>query len=140
MIGSSDLRDVLRQMLDEAAKGGVRVEQWVDRIALLAEPAPQERIDLVASARVALLDALAQGSYGDPGLMLQRAHVFATLASVEQARVSNLIAWKQLQTTRQASADQGVGIPALGSGDAVADEIERALGIQTTAPTDGGDL
>lgn len=68
------------------------------------------------------LARLPEGDFGDPGFWLQRAQVAATIASAEQARIGNLIAWKQLRQTASSTA--------LGnSGDAISDEIEEILGI-----------
>lgn len=68
------------------------------------------------------LARLPEGDFGDPGFWLQRAQVAAQIASAEQARIGNLIAWKQLRQTASATA--------LGnSGDAISDEIEEVLGL-----------
>jgi hypothetical protein len=58
----------------------------------------------------------------EPDFWVARASAAATLASAEQARIGNLIAWKQLRQSAPTSA-----LP--GGGDAIADEIEAALGI-----------
>lgn len=64
-----------------------------------------------------------------PDFWVARASAAAALASAEQARIGNLIAWKQLRQSAPASA-----LP--GGGDAIADEIEATLGIAepTAAP------
>jgi hypothetical protein len=61
---------------------------------------------------------------------LQRAQAAAAIESAEQARIANLIAWKQLQATRQSSADAGVAMLPLGSPDDATVEIERAIGLE----------
>lgn len=68
-------------------------------------------------------------AFAQPELWLARAQAAATLAGVEQARIANLIAWKQLQATRQASADAGVGLMPLDAADAITVAIEQGLGI-----------
>lgn len=61
-----------------------------------------------------------------PEFWVARAQAATALASAEQARIGNLIAWKQLRQSAPTSA-----LP--GGGDAIADEIEATLGI--AAPT-----
>lgn len=75
------------------------------------------------------LEAIPKGEWGSPEFWAARASAAATLASVEQARIANLIAWKQLQATRQASADAGVGLMPLDAADAITVAIEQGLGI-----------
>lgn len=73
------------------------------------------------------LASLPRGDFGDASFWTQRAQVAATLAGAEQARIANLIAWKQLAATRAATHDLGVDLMPLG--DTVSDTIERGLGI-----------
>lgn len=82
----------------------------------------------VGSAEAALEQALGEQTFGDASQTLARAQAMATLASVEQARIANLIAWKQLQATRATGRDGGVDLLPLGSDD-IGDEIEQGLGI-----------
>jgi hypothetical protein len=70
--------------------------------------------------------------FGTPELWLQRAQVAAQIASAEQARIANLIAWKAL---RQAASTSPSSLP--NAGDAIADEIEASLGIPDAAPDTG---
>jgi hypothetical protein len=61
-----------------------------------------------------------------PDFWVSRAAAAAAIASAEQQRVANLIAWKQLRQSATTSA-----LPS--AGDSISEEIESALGI-----TDGG--
>jgi hypothetical protein len=67
------------------------------------------------------------GTFPPSEFWLQRAGVAASIAQAEQARIANLIAWKQLRQTQPATA-----LP--GAGDAITAEIEDTLGI--TEPGD----
>lgn len=88
----------------------------------------------------ALTNAPEDAAFAAPDFWLQRAQIAAQIAAAEQARIGNLIAWKQLQATRATGADQGVGMLALGSADAIADEIEHALGIDEDPDPEPHDL
>lgn len=67
----------------------------------------------------------------DDAYWLQRAQVAASIAQAEQARIANLIAWKQLRQTAAASTSS---LP--NAGDAISDEIETVLGITYPAVGD----
>jgi hypothetical protein len=88
----------------------------------------------------ALANAPQDAAFAEPEFWLQRAQVAAQIEAAHQARIANLIAWKQLQATRAASQDQGVGMLPLGGGDAIADEIERSLGIDEHPDPEPDDL
>jgi len=75
------------------------------------------------------LSALRDGDWGSPEFWAARANAAASIASAEQARIANLIAWKQLQASRAATADAGVGLIPLGGTDGISAEIEHALGM-----------
>lgn len=81
----------------------------------------REPVRLFEAAIIALDDAARQASF-DVEQYLARAQVYATLAGVEQARIANLIAWKQLRQSAPATA-------LAPGGDLITVEIERALGI-----------
>lgn len=128
MIDRDDLRMIVTERFGHEWDGS---EDDLDAILALDVEPPARRWE--GEARAAFDQALGNASkdatFGDPGFWLQRAQIAATLAGVEQARLANLIAWKQLQATRLASADQGIGLLPLGGSDAIADEIEQGLGI-----------
>lgn len=87
----------------------------------------EDRVRYREAAVIALADAARTQDGFDVGQQLARAQVYATLASAEQSRLANLIAWKQLRQTQSASTST---LP--NAGDAISDEIEDALGITDT--------
>jgi hypothetical protein len=70
----------------------------------------------------ALTEAGGSPDFPSPDFWVGRAQAAAAIASAEQARVANLIAWKALRQSASTSA-----LPS--SGDAIAEQIEAALGI-----------
>lgn len=57
---------------------------------------------------------------------VSRAQAAAAIASAEQARIANLIAWKALQTQRQSGPDNGIDLLDLG-GDEITQQIQEGL-------------
>lgn len=93
--------------------------------------APAASRHWIGEAQAAFDESLARipdGEWGSPDYWVARATAAATIASAEQARIANVIAWKQLHATRQASAEGGVGMLPIGTDD-VDVEIEAAIGI-----------
>jgi hypothetical protein len=63
--------------------------------------------------------------FPSPDFWVARAQAAAAIEAAEQARIGNLIAWKQLQTAREAR-----GIDALpAAADEIDQQIEEGLGI-----------
>lgn len=120
--------DDLAQAAYAASEAGpdeyVKLDPFVDRILALDEP-----IRYVAAAQIAIDDAAAAQDGYNVDQQLARAQAYATLASVEQSRAANLIAWKQLQVARSGTRDNGIS-PLPLSGDEITAEIERLLGIE----------
>lgn len=120
----------------ETVRGTEDPSLWahaLERIATLVaeeQAAPRRRWEGEAQAAFdQALDALPQGDFGSPDFWISRAQAAATLASAQQAKAANLIAWKQLQATRQSTRDFGADLMPLASADSVAAEIEEVLGL-----------
>lgn len=96
-------------------------DAYVDRLMALADRT------WVGEAKAAFDQAVTEaGSRKDfpsPDFWVARAQAAAAIASAEQVRISNLIAWKDLQASRSTSGPGGIGI------DAVEEQIEEGLGL-----------
>jgi hypothetical protein len=83
----------------------------------------------IGEARAAFDQALTTAGDRDatpgPDFWVARAQAAAAIAAAEQARIANLIAWKALQTAREA---RGIDALPLG-GDEITEQIEEGLGL-----------
>lgn len=84
--------------------------------------------EALAAFDQAIVTAGNRDEHPDAGFWVSRAQAAAAIASAEQARAANLIAWKQLQVSRSATQDGGIDLMPSG-GDVISDEIERLLGL-----------
>lgn len=108
-----------RRMLDASAAGAT-----VD--GLLRPPTARTWVgEALAAYDQSLAEAGQQAASPPVDFWVSRAQAAAAIASAQQARIANLIAWKQLQTTRESR-----GISALPAGaDDIDRQIEEGLGI-----------
>ena len=132
-------RDALIAILsDYLERYGDRFDEAVGRILALEPAARTWAGEARAAFDQALANAPKDAAFGEAGFWLQRAQIAATLAGVEQARLANLIAWKQFQAMRLAAADQGAGMLPLGGADTIVfgpGEPEQAHVTDETAPS-----
>lgn len=127
MIDPAALGEVLHDVLP-AATDQPELDAIAERILALDKPEPRRFWHGEALAAYDQgLASIPDGEWGSPDFWISRAQAAAAIASAEQARIANLIAWKQLQATRSSSRDLGVDLMPLA--DPITDTIEEGLGI-----------
>jgi hypothetical protein len=79
-----------------------------------------------------LTEQAGRDGFPDPSFWISRAQAAASIEQARQARIGNLIAWKQLRQSAPATA-------LASGGDLLTAEIEAALGITDPVPDAGDD-